>query len=171
MAALSANGRRAGVLRHAVVVLAAGLLAAGALAACGPVEAPPREPPPEAATLDDEALAAADLARGEQLSLACQACHALDAARTSPLGPNLAGVFGRRAGSVPGFEYSPAFEGAAFVWSVDALDRWLADPTGFLPGTTMAFTGYRSANDRRDLIAYLLAATGAGLPPRVGHED
>jgi cytochrome c len=45
------------------------------------------------------------------------------------------------------------------IWTPRSLEAWLADPAGFVVGTTMAFTGYRSAEDRRDLIAYLLHAT------------
>jgi cytochrome c len=53
---------------------------------------------------------------------------------------------------------------SGIVWSPAELDRWLADPAGFLPGTTMAFTGYQSAADRSALIAYLVTATGGGRP-------
>jgi len=71
----------------------------------------------------------------------------------------LQGVFGRAAASVPGFAYSPALRQSGLVWTPRSLEAWLANPAGFVEGTTMAFTGYRSAADRRDLIAYLLRAT------------
>jgi cytochrome c2 len=58
-----------------------------------------------------------------------------------------------------GFEYSPALLQSGLVWTPRSLEAWLADPAGFVVGTTMPFTGYRSAVDRRDLIAYLLHAT------------
>ena len=105
--------------------------------------------------------ATAQLERGELLSYACQACHTLGADGAHQIGPNLAGVFGRLAGSAPGFDYSPALRGAGFVWSPQELERWLADPAGFLPGTTMAFTGYQSPEDRAALIHFLLTATDA----------
>jgi cytochrome c len=107
----------------------------------------------------DASFAGADLARGELLSLACAACHKLEAGEGTLIGPNLHGMFGRRAGTVAGFNYSPALKGSGLVWTPVSLEAWLSDPTGFVAGTTMAFTGYRSAADRRDLIAYLLAAT------------
>lgn len=100
------------------------------------------------------------LARGELLSFACQACHSLARGGPHIIGPNLSGLFGRPAATASGFGgYSAALVESGIVWTPAVLDRWLADPAGFLPGTTMAFTGYRSAEDRAALIAFLLAAT------------
>jgi len=102
---------------------------------------------------------AADFGRGELLVLACAACHRFRAGEGTLIGPNLHGVFGRRAAEVAGFAYSPALVQSGLVWTPASLDAWLANPAGFVTGTTMTFTGYRSAEDRRDLIAYLLRAT------------
>jgi cytochrome c len=109
--------------------------------------------------LEEPQFAAADLERGELLGLACLACHKLAAGEGTLVGPNLHGVFGRPAGTLPGFEFSPALKASGLVWTPLSLEAWLADPSGFVEGTTMAFTGYRSPDDRRDLIAYLLRAT------------
>ena len=109
--------------------------------------------------LREPQFAAADLKRGQLLSLACAACHSFGAGEKTIVGPNLHGVFGRAAGSVEGFDYSAALRSSGLVWTPRALDAWLADPGSFVPGTKMTFTGYRSADDRRDLIAYLLEAT------------
>jgi cytochrome c len=103
-------------------------------------------------------LAAADPARGELLAFACAACHKFRE-ETTLVGPHLHGVFGRRAASIEGYAYSPALRQSELVWTPRSLEAWLADPAGFVEGTTMAFTGYRSPQDRRDLIAYLLRAT------------
>ena len=113
----------------------------------------------EQSAVTDPAAGAVD-ARGELLSYACQACHSLEAGEAHRVGPNLYGVFGRRAGTAPGFDYSPALRDLDLVWSADALERWLADPLGFAPGTTMAFTGYQDAGDRQALITYLERVTG-----------
>ena len=104
-------------------------------------------------------FAGADIARGELLGFACAACHKFRAEEGTLIGPNLHGVFGRPAAALEGFGYSPALEQSGLVWTPRSLEAWLADPATFVAGTTMAFTGYRSAEDRRDLIAYLLRAT------------
>jgi cytochrome c2 len=97
--------------------------------------------------------------RGELLSLACQACHALTPAGGPDIGPSLYGVFGRPAGSLPQFEYSDALRAAGFTWSPAQLDQWLQAPADFLPGTTMVFAGYGDPQDRRALIDWLQEAT------------
>lgn len=117
---------------------------------------------PATAYLQTPAYSGADQSRGELLSLACQACHSLEATTSSPIGPNLHGIFGTLSATAEDFEYSPALTAAEIVWTPQALDAWLADPAEFLPGTTMAFSGYGSADDRRDLIAFLLHKTSVG---------
>jgi cytochrome c len=109
--------------------------------------------------LAEPPFAAANLARGELLSFACAACHTFGAGERVILGPNLHGVFGRSAAALAQFNYSPALRASGIVWTPRALEAWLAEPARFVEGTTMAFSGYRSAEDRRDLIAYLLQAT------------
>lgn len=104
-------------------------------------------------------FAAADIERGELLGFACAACHKFRAEEGTLIGPNLQGVFGRSAAALEGFEYSPALRGSDLVWTPRSLEAWLANPAEFVAGTTMAFTGYSSAEDRRDLIAYLLSVT------------
>ena len=82
-------------------------------------------------------------------------------------GPNLRGVVGRRAGTEPGFRFSPALLEAGargLVWTQASLDAYLADPERFLPGTEMAMPGLREAVDRRDVIDYL-EKSGPTLSP------
>ena len=123
------------------------------------------DPAPDLAGAPAPTATDAGSARGRLLSQACQACHSLEAGGGHLIGPNLAGMFGRAAGTAAGFgNYSQALQQSGIVWSPAELDRWLADPAGFLPGTTMAFTGYQSAADRSALIAYLVTATDPGLP-------
>ncbi len=86
----------------------------------------------------------------------CSGCHSIEANR---VGPMHKGVFGRRAGSAPGFAYSPAVKGSEFVWSEATLDRWLTDPQSLIPGQRMNFRT-ASPEDRADIIAFL-ASTAA----------
>lgn len=111
--------------------------------------------------LEQDAYAAADREWGERLAMQCRACHALEKNGPALLGPTLYGVFGRDAGGVPGFDYSPSLASATFVWTPAALDAWLAAPSRFLPGNRMAFAGIQDAADRNALIAYLLQASDA----------
>lgn len=98
------------------------------------------------------AAAQGDAARGAQLYEArCGACHAVAADR---IGPRHAGVVGRKAGGVAGYDYSPALAASRLVWNAGALERWLADPEAVIPGQRM---GYRlgDARERADIVAYL----------------
>ena len=104
----------------------------------------------------------ADLANGKARFAQCRSCHTLADGGPDLVGPNLHGVFGRRVGSKPGYSYSEAVKGADFVWDGAHLDKWLADPRGFLPGTKMTFPGIKSDTDRRDVIAYVMVETGHG---------
>lgn len=99
--------------------------------------------------------AAGDAARGEQVYARCLACHALAYDR---VGPRHCGLIGRRAGAVPGFAYSEAMRQSGIVWNAKSLDRFLADPPGEVPRTTMTYAGIADARDRADLIAYLARA-------------
>lgn len=101
-----------------------------------------------------------DPERGARAFRACAACHSLQADRHMT-GPSLAGLWGRRAGTVEGFtRYSKALEAADLVWNEETLDAWLADPAGFLPGNRMIYQGVKDDQARADLIAFLKAATG-----------
>lgn len=101
------------------------------------------------------AAAASDAARGEMIYARCLACHALAYDR---VGPRHCGLLGRRAGAVPGFDYSPSMKAAGIVWNAKTLDRFLADPLRMVPGTTMTYAGIPDARERADLIAYLARA-------------
>lgn len=102
------------------------------------------------------APAPGDPARGEVIYGRCLACHALAYDHT---GPKHCGLFGRRAGSVPGFAYSPAMVRSKITWNARTLDRFLANPTRMVPGTAMTYAGIPDAQERADLIAWLRQAT------------
>jgi cytochrome c len=102
--------------------------------------------------------AGADSGRGEHVFQRCFACHSVVAGEDTLPGPNLRGVVGRRAGTQPGFRFSPALIEAGargLVWTRATLDAYLADPERFVPGTEMGLPGLREAVDRRNVIDYL----------------
>ena len=95
---------------------------------------------------------AADAARGKTLyESRCIACHSIDDNR---VGPAHRGVFGRKAGTAQGYDYSSAVKNAAVVWDARTLDRWLADPEQLIPGQRMGYSVPEAA-DRADLVEYL----------------
>jgi cytochrome c len=81
----------------------------------------------------------------------CTGCHALEVDRE---GPRLAGVYGRKAGSVPGFTYSAGLKNSGLTWTDATLEKWLSDPDLMVPDNNMSFS-VPKAEERRDLIAYL----------------
>jgi cytochrome c len=97
-----------------------------------------------------------DPRHGEEIYARCGACHSLESDRT---GPRHCGLFGRRAGSVPGFAYSPAMKNSGIVWDARTLDRFITNPLRAVPGTTMGYAGIDDAQERADLIAYLRSAS------------
>ena len=112
-------------------------------------------------------LAEGDAARGERVFQRCFACHSVVAGEDKLSGPTLRGVLDRRAGTQPGFRFSPAMIAAGargLVWTRATLDAYLADPEGFLPGTEMALPGLRDAVDRKNVIDYL-EKSGPTLSP------
>jgi cytochrome c len=111
---------------------------------------------------------AGDPDRGARLfAQQCAACHSVEPKRHLT-GPSLDGVWHRKAGTAPGFvRYSDALQRAEIAWTEHALDRWLRDPAGLVPGNQMTFAGIPDAAARRDLIAYLKAVS-AGEAPRAG---
>ena len=86
----------------------------------------------------------------------CASCHSVEPGKTV-FGPSLHGVGGRKAGSLPGYDYSTALKQAKITWNAATLDRWLTSPQKTVPGTRMPFGGIQDPAARRALIAYLLA--------------
>lgn len=101
----------------------------------------------------------ADLANGQAKFAQCRSCHTIAPDGADMTGPNLHGLFGRVAGTKPGYNYSPALKAAGFAWEPVHLDHWIANPRTALPGTKMTFVGLEDEKDRRDLIAYLMIET------------
>lgn len=132
--------------------------------------APPAEAAPAAATsaaaptadstdtLDGTTLASLkpDAAHGKTIFAQCKACHAVEAGKNM-VGPSLAGIVGRAAGSITGYSYSAANKNSGITWTPEKLFQYLEKPARVVPGTKMAFAGLPKAQDRADVIEYLKA--------------
>lgn len=108
-----------------------------------------------AATAATEVVATATAApAGPPAAFAqCRVCHAV-APGQNGIGPSLAGIHGNRAGQVAGFTYTDAMKNSGLTWNDATLNRYLTDPQGVVPGTTMAI-GPLDAAQRQAIIAYL----------------
>lgn len=95
-----------------------------------------------------------DPVHGQQLFARCAACHTVGQSG-GKIGPSLNGVVGRKAGSVPGYAYSPAMKASGLKWDVPTLARFLQGPSKAVPGTKMFFPGFPSPQDQADVAAYL----------------
>ena len=95
---------------------------------------------------------------GKQVFKVCAPCHAVN--NTTRVGPGLAGVLGRHAGSVPGFRYSRAMKNAGISWDAKTLNAYITSPQKLVPGNRMAFSGIVNADDRAALVAYLKTLSG-----------
>ncbi|QEW19694.1 Cytochrome c2 precursor [Marinibacterium anthonyi] len=90
----------------------------------------------------------------------CSICHALDAGPSRKAGPTLHGLFGRRAGTVPGYSYSPILDGSDIIWGEDTIDALFdIGPDHYIPGSKMPMQVIAGDADRADLIAFLRDAT------------
>jgi len=124
------------MMRHLIIVFGLALLVGGRASAAAP----------------------GDPTRGAELYDArCGACHSLEANR---VGPAHRGVYGRKAGSAPGYDYSPGIKASKIVWTEATLDRWLTNPQATIAGARMGFR-LDDAQDRADVIAYLKQQSAA----------
>lgn len=147
---------------------ASALLAACGQGGGGQASKPAAPATPEPSDAEKQALLASlpapyntgDLKNGQTKFGMCRSCHTIAPGGANMTGPNLHGVFGRKAGALEGYRYSDAVKNAGFVWDGENLDKWLAEPRTFLPGTKMSFAGLKNPKDRIDLIAYLKVETG-----------
>lgn len=155
----------------------ASFISLGLLAACSKPSAPaPSTSAPEAATpapaptLTDaqkKALLAdlpapyqkADLDNGQAKFAICKTCHNTTQGAGDMTGPNLYGIFGRKAGSEPGFAYSDGMKALGITWDAASIDKWIANPRAMDPGTKMTYIGTQNPQDRVDLVAYLKTVT------------
>lgn len=103
---------------------------------------------------------AADLNNGQSKFAVCRSCHTITPGGPNMTGPNLHGLFGRKAGSHPDFNYSDGVKNSGITWDAAQLDKWIENPRAVVPGTKMSFAGLKNPKDRADLIGYLKVNAG-----------
>jgi len=129
---------------------------AAAPAAGGGAQKAAAPAPDDTTTLTGATLAQhpGDAAAGEAVFAQCRACHVTDPG-VNRIGPSLAGIVGRPAGQVEGYQYSPANKNSGITWTPEKLFQYLENPQRVVPGTKMAFAGIRDPQQRANLIAWL----------------
>ena len=100
-------------------------------------------------------LASGNIEAGERKFKWCVSCHAVGPSGNGGFGPQLNGLFGRKAGSTPDYRYSTAMKGSGIVWTDVTLTAFLRNPTTVVPGTKMRFWGIGNDQDIADLLSYL----------------
>lgn len=112
-------------------------------------------------------VAAQDAAMGEKVFARCKACHAVGEGAKNRVGPHLNELFGRAAGSIEDYKYSPAMTKAGaggVVWDDERLAEFLTKPKDFVKGTKMAFAGLKKADEIANLSAYLKTFSADAAP-------
>jgi cytochrome c len=111
-------------------------------------------------------LASSDAAKGENAAKKCAACHTFNKGGPNRVGPNLWGLINRPKASEAGFNYSAAMKSKGGEWTYEDLNKFLANPKGFVQGTNMQFAGLTRSSERADVINYLhtLADNPGPLP-------
>ncbi|MEM8917376.1 MAG: c-type cytochrome [Pseudomonadota bacterium] len=95
-----------------------------------------------------------DAAAGKRVFAQCRTCHVTDPG-VNRIGPSLAGIIGKEAGAVDGFNYSPANANSGISWTEEQMYVYLEDPQRTIPKTKMIYAGLPDAQQRADVIAYL----------------
>jgi cytochrome c len=100
-----------------------------------------------------------DVAHGKTVFQICKACHTTVSGGGNMTGPNLYGVFGRKAASSAGFNYSDGLKASGITWDAAQIDKWITNPKAVVAETKMSFVGLKDPKDRTDLVAYLKTET------------
>lgn len=110
---------------------------------------------------------AQDAASGEKVFAQCKACHQIGEKAKNAVGPELNGLFGRKAGMVPGYSYSPANKNSGITWDEATFREYIKDPKAKVPGTKMTFLGLKVPKQIDDVVAYLKQFDATGKKAEV----
>ena len=105
---------------------------------------------------------AQDAASGEKIFVQCKACHQIGENAKNAVGPVLNGLFGRKAGMIEGFSYSPANKNSGITWDEATFREYIKDPKAKIPGTKMIFPGLKDEKRIDDLVAFLKQFDASG---------
>jgi cytochrome c len=127
----------------------------------GPAKEQAKEPEKPIAVL----LASASVEKGQATARQCQACHTFEKGGANRVGPNLWGIVGSDRGEGRGgFNFSQAMKSKGGKWTFDELNKFLANPRQYIPGTAMTFAGITRAEQRADVIDYLRTLSDSPVP-------
>lgn len=105
---------------------------------------------------------AQNAADGEKVFAVCRACHQIGPTAKNAVGPAQNGLIGRKAGSYPGYNYSPAMKNSGLTWDEATFRDYIHDPKAKVPGTKMTFPGLKDEQKITDLIAFLKQYDASG---------
>jgi cytochrome c len=105
---------------------------------------------------------AQDTQKGRTVFNVCLVCHAIGPGAQNKIGPELDGLDGRKAGTVPNFDYSDANKNSGIVWNEESFEDYIKNPAAKIPDTKMTFAGIKNEQQAKDLWAYISQFDASG---------